>query len=189
MEGRRDQIRPSFKMIRKSNRLRTQTLAFAILVAGVAQAQAPKLTGTIVDTARRPLPDVTFTLFGGAEVKSDSAGNFRLNDVPVGSVIFKVTRIGFAPVMKVLQTREGDSLHLDIMMRSAATELEAMRIRASAYTPETDRTGFERRSKTGMGQYLSTDRILRSHSFDAQNLVRTLTGVVVDNGGVVHDDT
>jgi outer membrane receptor protein involved in Fe transport len=37
-----------------------------------------------------------------------------------------------------------------------------------------------------MGQYLSTDRILNSRSFDAQNLVRSLPGVVVDNGGVVH---
>src|ERR1051325_1420098 len=151
MESRRDPIRASLKVTLRSLCVRITLIALTTLVADAVHAQAPKLTGTIVDTARRPLPDVTFTLFGGPEVKSDSAGHFRLTDVPVGSVIFKVTRIGFAPIMKVLQTREGDSLHLDIMMRSAATELEAMRIRASAYTPETDRTGFERRSKTGMG--------------------------------------
>src|SRR4051812_26135011 len=93
-------------------------------ISGLARAQTPapklptaRLTGTVLDTAMRPVPDVNFMLLGLGEVKTDSAGSFRFVQLPAGSLIFRVTRIGYTPLMKMLELNDGDSLHLDIIMR------------------------------------------------------------------------
>ena len=174
--------------------LRARVTIFCLIVlSAVVHGQAPpahppRLTGTILDTTMRPVPDANFTLLGVGETRTDSAGFFRFTQLPAGSLIFRITKIGYRPVMKMLQLHDGDSLNIDVTLLPTTHELEPIQVIADRYTPENDRTGFERRRLNGFGKYLSTERILKSHTHDVSMLLRTLGGVVIDRNNVIHLD-
>lgn len=102
------------------NALRTAPL---LLIAVAPLAAQRAATGTVYGTVRdsggaaiagaqlRVLP-------AGAAAFTDSAGRYRLEGVPAGSVTVHAARIGFYPRQRVVQLAAGDSVRVDLQLQA-----------------------------------------------------------------------
>jgi outer membrane receptor for ferrienterochelin and colicins len=99
-----------------------RTAALLLLAATPLAAQRPatgSVTGTVRDSGGgavagaqvRRLPD-------GAVTLTDSAGRYRLEQVPAGSVMVHVARIGFYPQQLVVLVPAGDSVRADFRLQA-----------------------------------------------------------------------
>jgi iron complex outermembrane receptor protein len=98
--------------------------AAALLLIAVAPLAAQRpTTGTVYGTVR----DSGGAGVAGAQVRvlsagpaafTDSAGRYRLEGVPAGSVTLHAARIGFDPRQVVVQLAAGDSVRADFQLRS-----------------------------------------------------------------------
>lgn len=99
-----------------------RTAAYLLLAATPLAAQRPA-TGTVTGAVRdsgggavagaqvRCLPD-------GAVTLTDSAGRYRLEQVPAGSVTVHVARIGFYPQQLLVLVPAGDSVRADFRLQA-----------------------------------------------------------------------
>ena len=61
---------------------------------------------------------------------SDIQGHFKLLQVPAGHHTIHITRIGFEPLLQVIDLTAGDSLNLELVMRPETIEAGQLTIEA-----------------------------------------------------------
>ena len=86
------------------------------------------VSGVVVDSATgRPLAAAQVRLVGAsrAEATHDD-GTFRFTNVPAGVQTIAVQRLGYAPVVRTIPVRDGDSTVLRIAMVASATQLRTV---------------------------------------------------------------
>jgi hypothetical protein len=174
------------------------TLA-AVLVAvapapRAACAQAPpeaglSLRGRVIDRASAlAIRDAEVVLARlGRRTRTDSVGAFRFEGLPAGphEVMVRVARFG--EVSFTAELRAGHDpeylIHLDATA-GAAQELAPVAVTGEAAPPVSYRlVDFERRRRTGRGQYLTLEEIERSGASTVPDLTRGMRGVTTHCGG------
>ncbi|MGB7212863.1 MAG: TonB-dependent receptor [Gemmatimonadales bacterium] len=97
-------------------------LATALLTAPLAAQGTGAIAGKVHDAVTgRPLIGAVVRLEGGATVRTDTGGNFRVREVHPGWWKVSVAQIGFTPVTRdSLRVRPGEVLHLEVAMSSIA---------------------------------------------------------------------
>lgn len=175
-------------------------LAAAALLGGPAGAQqAPaRLKGSVVDAAtRRPLPAVRVALATtGRFVLSDSAGAFDMPGIPTGinRIIFSAE--GFPRVSVVLAFAPGEVMdqRFELDSSSAIPDTVSRLRTAQPVSPVevvaepsrgTRYADFERRMRTGRGQYVTREQIEAANYNRLSDALRVLRGVTVDCGGTL----
>ena len=102
-------------------------------------------------------------------VKSDSAGAFVLDTLPVGPTLIQIRDLGFALQRDTITLAAGRETRRDYTLYSLATQLDTVRTVASATTRISPALrGFETRMASGSGGYFIPDSILRR--YDNTNL-------------------
>lgn len=83
---------------------------FCLLMCGAMVGAEPgaSLTGTVKDPRGQPVPGAVVTLFSrtsgvGSETTSDSAGAYRLEELPAGDYVLRATAEGFAVFAESVQ--------------------------------------------------------------------------------------
>ncbi len=105
--------------------------AWLLLVGttGLAAQAGGIVSGSVTDSAGRPVVDALITVSGArAPVASDAAGRFRLADVPAGSHTLSVRLYGFRPEQRTIQIAAGDSVAVAITLHLLPVELGAIQV-------------------------------------------------------------
>lgn len=173
-------------------------------VAGAQGAQAPqgpqsayaRLRGTVLDASTSaPVVGAQVSVAAtGRTVITDSIGRFELGDLPSGVIRFYFSAAGFprASVVLALAPREimVQRFELDSSRAAADSAGSTKRVQEldpTTVTAEASRgvryADFERRMRTGRGQYLTRQQIEAAGYASLTDAARTLRGVNVECGG------
>jgi CarboxypepD_reg-like domain len=176
--------------------LATVGLAFASSL--YAQKRDGRLIGAVFDRSTgQPLPGVTVvSLHDGRALTTDTTGTFQFERLPVGIVRFLFRISGFPQQGLVVALAEGERMDRRIELDSTVAARHAdeapprpVESRGQMLAPVvvaedaslgTRFASFERRRKTGAGQYLVRADIEKVGANSLQDVVRTMRGVNLD---------
>ena len=168
-----------------------------------AQRPEGRLAGAVVDhKTGLPLEGVTVvSLHDGRSITTDTTGVYHFEKLPAGIVRFLFRATGFPQQGLVVALAKGEMMERRVEMDSttaakAADDAAAEQARkgprvqqlALVKVEEAPSMGpryanFERRRKTGSGQYLVREEIEKAGNNSLQDAVRVLRGVTLDCGG------
>ena len=183
--------------------LRVRNVALVVGLACASDAGAQKrdgrVSGAVVDHATgRPLLGVTVvSLHDGKAQTTDSSGAFRFERLPVGLLRFLFRAPGFPQQGLVVALVESERSEHRIELDSSAAarladeapprqagdrhaQMLAPVVVAEAASLGPRFAAFERRQKTGAGQYVLRVDIEKTGANSLQDVVRTLRGVNLD---------
>lgn len=163
------------------------TASRPIAAAAVDTAPPPPLTGSAAVTGvvrgvgGLPLGDAQVRVLGArGTTVSDARGRFSLGDLPSGTQVLEVRRIGYLLAQQPVELRGGRSVVQDVQMRRIVT-LDSVRVLAqrSLYRD------FEfNRKANRFGKFFTVDSIERRHPLYASDVVRMLPGFRVVGFGL-----
>ena len=159
-----------------------------VAASGAAPDSAPEplagtasVSGVVRGVGGLPLADAQVRLLGarGAAV-SDSRGRFTLGDLPSGTQVLEVRRIGYLLAQQPVELRGDRSVTQDVRLRRIVT-LDSVRVlaRRSRY-----REFEEHRKRSGFGTFLTEEDIERRHPFESSDLFRMTPGFRVNGYGL-----
>jgi hypothetical protein len=157
-----------------------------------AQGSAGRLAGTVIDAkTQAPVANADlFFLADGRSVKSDSLGRFAFDKLPKGILKFMVRAPGHPIATVVVALAEGEQLQRDFVIDAPAAGPRSEAAQGlPQVTVKTDPAvlaryaDFERRRRTGSGQYLTRADIEAGHFQLVTDAMRGMKGVLLDCGG------
>jgi hypothetical protein len=168
-------------------------IAAALALAGGlaplgAQQAAPKLSGRVVDrVSATGIAGASIVLVGdGRRVATDSAGRFVFPSLTPGTIQLMIRAPLFPPVQLAIDMSAGDVTRTIVLDSTEVgpTPHALPAVAVSAAAPVSYRlTDFERRRRTGRGQYLSDEEIKASGAANLQDATRGMRGVTLHCGG------
>jgi len=163
-------------------------IADSASTAAVADtAPPPPLTGTasvsgvIRGVVGLPLSGAQIRVVGArGTTLSDDRGRFELHDLPAGTQVLEVRRIGYLLALQPVELRANRPVFQDVRLQRIVT-LDSLRVLAqrSRY-PE-----FERhRRQNGFGTFFTADELARRASIETSDLFRMMPGFRVSGYGL-----
>ncbi|MDB4876183.1 MAG: TonB-dependent receptor plug [Gemmatimonadetes bacterium] len=134
---------------------------------GFAQpvAKASGLTGIVHDSLGRPIAYATVYVDGGVATTANDSGRFHLADVPMGSTLFGVRRMGYGPLIFKIDMPGDTTVHVAIRMHQVVARMREVTVEEKRLSTSLYRSGFYHRQKAGTGFFLEpldiTDRAPR----------------------------
>jgi Outer membrane cobalamin receptor protein len=126
-------------------------------------------------------------LLGLGTARTDSLGGFAFRGVPAGTLLVRVQRIGFAPIMQSIAFDGVRAQRLTLRFGETTAMLAPVVVRDSA-NPAREPSGFDRRRLTGHGLYLTEADISTRRAQRVEHLLAMVPGLEVDTSGVVRTD-
>ncbi|HTR20088.1 MAG TPA: TonB-dependent receptor [Gemmatimonadales bacterium] len=103
--------------------------ALMALSLGLAAQGTGVVSGSVTDSAGRPIADALITVTGArATVASDATGRFHLTDVPAGSPTVTVRLYGYRPDQRTIQLAAGDTVRLTVILQPLPFQLGAIQV-------------------------------------------------------------
>lgn len=147
----------------------------------------PPLTGTA--SVSGVIRGVGGLSLSGAQVRvvgargtalSDERGRFELRDLPAGTQVIEVRRIGYLLAQQPVELRTARVVTQDVRLQRIVT-LDSLRVLAqrSRY-PEFE----QHRRMNGFGTFLTADEVARRASFETSDLFRMMPGFRVSGYGL-----
>jgi hypothetical protein len=158
---------------------------FALLAPERALAQSRgSIVGTISDAETgRAIADANVTVRGRKDpVTTDSSGRYRLLDLPPGTLILQVRKLGHGDATRIVELAPGQTSTIDVAL-ATTTILGKVVVTERQATPRRFHE-FEQRRKTGRGQYLGRAEIEKSNAMNVPNLLRSMRGVRLECSGI-----
>ena len=155
--------------------------------AAADTAPPPPLTGTagvsgvIRGVGGLPLNGAQVRVVGArGTALSDERGRFELRDLPAGTQVIEVRRIGYLLAQQPVELRAGRAVTQDVRLQRIVT-LDSIRVLAqrSRY-PEFE----QHRKMNGFGTFLTADEVARRASFETSDLFRMMPGFRVSGYGL-----
>ena len=147
-----------------------------LLTAGPGCAQGG-LTGRVVGgNPVTPLAGVEVEIRGTSlRTTTDSAGDFRIDDVGPGQHVALFRRIGFQPAERRVSIGSGETTHLRVELMAAAVVLDSVTVEAESVERLNPRmAGFTERRKLGVGRFLDYREMTERQGRDIESLLREL---------------
>ena len=159
----------------------------ADFAASADTASPPPLTGTasltgiVRGVGGLPLSGAQLRVLGAAPVaRSDARGRYDLSDLPAGTQVLEVRRIGYLIVHQPVELRAGRTTVQDVRVQRIVT-LDSMRVLAQ-------RSRYhefeENRKHKGFGRFFDEEQIQDRHAFETSDLIRTMPGFRVAGSGI-----
>lgn len=145
------------------------------------------LSGVVLAADGRPVAHADVMLLGLGAARTDSLGRFAFRGVPAGTLLVRVQRIGFAPIMQAVVFDGVHAQRVTLRFGETTAMLAPVVVRDSA-SPAREPSGFERRRLTGHGLYLTEGDISARHAQRVEHLLAMVPGLAVDTSGVVRTD-
>lgn len=176
--------------------IRTAAIPVALLVGSRVLAQSPispphaRISGRVTDkTSGAAVAQAQLLLVTeGRWVETDSAGRYTLPGLPPGDAHLVVRAFRFPKTEVLVRVAAGDDLVVAIVLDSTAAggapqRLEAIAVTAAAPVSNYRLVDFERRRRTGLGQYLTEEEIRSSGAANLQDATRGMRGLTLHCGG------
>lgn len=162
--------------------------------AGFAQASTlpstARIGGRVTDkSSGAGIPRAQLLLVTeGRIVESDSTGRYTFSELPAGAVHLLVRARDFPTTEVIVHLDVGDNVGIPIQLDStsaggAPQQLQAIAVTARAPVVNYRLTDFERRRRTGMGQYVTEEEIRTSGAANLQDATRGMRGITLHCGG------
>lgn len=157
--------------------------------SAAAQTAAARLQGHLVDhaTSRGIAGGEIRLVSDGRTITTDSLGAFSFGALPGGAMNFVVSATGFPSTHYLIDIAAGGTavrtIELDSTEAAGTASLPAVKSEADAPVRNYRLIDFERRRKTGRGQYLTESEITQSHASKLADLTRGMRGVDLDCSG------
>ncbi|MBL0169842.1 MAG: carboxypeptidase regulatory-like domain-containing protein [Gemmatimonadaceae bacterium] len=176
----------------------------ALPAPGLAQKPDGRLVGAVIDrSSNGPIAAATVVFLGdGRAITTDSTGAFRFDRLPTGLLRFLVRAQGFSSFGLVVAIGKGEVLErrvvLDSITLAAAVAAATAPVKAESASRAQSLpmvsveaapslgprfANFERRRKTGAGQYIVREDIEKGGYSSLQDVARGMRGVTVECGG------
>ena len=138
-----------------------------------------RLRGTVIaEKDGRPLAGAQVGIVGGPQVRANARGEWTLTDAPSGTRTLETRAVGFYPQRLIVDVVDGAAAVV-VAMPTMSSVLETMRVVSARNRQETVR-GFQERSRTGMGRFLSAQDIARHQPLMTSDLFYMVPGVYVE---------
>jgi hypothetical protein len=154
------------------------------LLPGSSAAQDQRgalLTGVVVDSARgMPIADAEVSLPDlKRNVVTDSAGRFRIAEIPAGAYHILFHRLGFREADVTFRFAVGDTIDRRIILGATATVLDSVRVHAerSSTIPS-----FDENRKVGLGHFLTRADLAKAGAARLSTVLSGLPGLGVVSG-------
>ena len=143
--------------------------AFIATSAG-AQAKLIVFSGTVVDSAKRPLSNAEVSIAGMNFSKTtDDKGNFRIESVTAGVHHVTVRKIGFAQLDTAMAFPEDQDVEWRLTMREKVVTLDSVITRAPM-DPLMEE--FESNRKRGFGRFMTREDLAKVDGVTLPNVFR-----------------
>jgi hypothetical protein len=168
---------------------RVLALAAAGCVVSTASAQSKSATlkGRVIDkSSLAPISGATVTLAGvGLQTATDTSGRFVFGDLEPGALVLVIQARSFPSTRVKLDITSNTDRTFQLDSTAAGMEARALApVAVTADAPVSYRLqDFERRRRTGRGQYLTELEIRKSTASNLQDLTRGMHGVTLHCGG------
>ncbi|MFI5310188.1 MAG: carboxypeptidase-like regulatory domain-containing protein [Gemmatimonadales bacterium] len=158
------------------------TLVLSVLPLGLASAQSLVSTG-IIDGV---VTDTNLVALAGSDVAiirttihivTGPNGRFRITGVPAGQYLLSVRKVGYDPMVKIVDVAADDTLRLSIFLDQSKNTLNTVVVKGESRSPRM--AEFDQRRETGRGQFLTEQQIDKRNTPSATELIRTFTSVNV----------
>jgi hypothetical protein len=157
------------------------------LMAAAAGAQAaPRgtLDGLVTDSSLAPLGGAAAWLLGTKlEVSTGDNGRFRITNIPAGTYIVVVRRLGYAPLSSAMSIAPGDTTRASFTLVQQQVTLDRVVVNAAAFAGPLGE--FEFRRLSGMGQFMTQAEIEKLNLVGTSDLLRTFHSVAVGPNAVL----
>ncbi|UZD21131.1 TonB-dependent receptor [Algoriphagus halophytocola] len=166
----------------------TAKILFALLLVTIQSLSAQDLTqtirGSIVDQiTNAPMPGATVMILGSDPLigtTSDSSGEFKLEDLPVGTYTLKVSFIGFKEIiLPNIKVNSGKEVVLSIPIEEDITQIQEVVVTAN----EKDRTINEMVQVSGRTFSVEDTRKFAAAVNDPGRMVTSFSGVTGTDDG------
>lgn len=152
----------------------------AVASTATAQSRLGAVTGTVKDSLGKTLPNVEVTALKVARVvRTDSAGEFVVGALPPGKNDLSFRRLGFEPVVLVVDVPPADTAEVDVILGVAAQQLTGVIVQGQPVHVPSALDAFEARRKQGMGHYVTRAQIEARHPLMISDMMRTVPGVTL----------
>ncbi len=130
--------------------------ARADLVLDSAVVSYAAFTGTVIaDTTGVPVENAEVSLTDiGKSVLTDRRGAFRVSEIPLGTHLVAIKRVGFAPIYTSIDFEANRAVDQRLLMNKAQTLATVSTIAALGEGAPAD---FEERRKSGIGRFLARE--------------------------------
>ena len=144
-------------------------------------AGTASVSGVVRGVGGLPVGDAQVRVPGaGGVAVSDPRGRFTLGDLPSGTQVLEVRRIGYLLAQQPVELRSGRAVTQDVRLQRIVT-LDSVRVlaRRSRY-----REFEEHRKASGLGTFLTEDDIARRRPFESSDVFRMIPGFRVSGYGL-----
>jgi hypothetical protein len=142
---------------------------------------ASVVSGVVRGAGGRPVSGAQVRVIGArGTTVTDEQGRFTLGDLPPGTQVLEVRRIGYALAQQPVELRAARAASQDVRLQRIVT-LDSLRVlaRRSRYDM------FEHhRQSNGFGIFLTEEQIERQASFETSDLFRIMPGFIVAGAGL-----
>jgi hypothetical protein len=139
------------------------------------------VTGTVRGIGGRPLPDARVSVIDAVgTVQTDSMGQFTLANLPAGTQLLEVRRIGYLLGQRPVDLRSGRSVSQDITL-SSIVSLDSVRVVAQRNRYR----DYELRARrSGAGRFISEADIQRRNPIEVSDILRMMPGFRIVGSGL-----
>lgn len=116
-----------------------------------------------------------------AATGSNEAGEFLLRNIPTGTQLLLIRKVGFTPVALPIIVRTREPQPAAYSMAKYVPVLEEVRIRART-NASLEKIGFVKRQRGGLGRYVTSDQIQNQNASRLSDVLRRIPGLAVEEG-------
>ena len=160
----------------------TAAVLFSLLLAATAGAQqGATITGTVRDSAARPVANADVVALPGAHrARTDSAGKFTITGIDGGSYTVRARKLGFAPTETTVDISGNGRLNVVLTLDQRMPMLDTVIVRADGSCPDRTLDAFTCHRRFGKGLYLDYTDIDEKDPVYAADIFRDIQGFRVD---------
>ena len=137
-----------------------------------------RLRGTVVTLlGARPVAGARVRIVGARDVRTSKDGDWSLSGIPAGTRLLEVHAVGFAARQVVVDVIDG-AAPVPVALTGIQALLDTVRVTASRF--RLVGTGFDERSRSGMGRYVTSSDVLRRAAMFTSDVFKTVPGLRVD---------
>jgi TonB family protein len=159
-------------------------LAAALVVAPVAlcaQDAIPRgtVSGVVRDSSGGGIGGAEVSVAGtGLRTHTNSQGEFRLTNVPAGSVTVGVRRLGFVPAVTTIVIGANEAAAVSVVVAPLAQALATVIVRGDRRFADYGRLAgfYQRRSRSSGGHFITRDQIDQRNPGQLTDLFRNVPG-------------
>jgi hypothetical protein len=165
---------PISGMVRRDFSIGDSTSAVAVVTdsAGTAEVRrettvlrgSAALSGIVRGPDAKPMSGAKIAVWGtGLEATSGADGRFSLSNLPAGTFSVEARKLGFEPKRVAVDLSDRAPASVEIAFKERVNQLSRVVVRGKPRARVPDLDDFLRRSRTGMGHYITaSDRILQN---------------------------